>query len=275
MARAAAAAACLLLVAGTAAHKAEVSCRAVGCSRGPSMLQLSAGKKKAAVEINDDWLIVNSKYYSRKNAHAAWLGRIGRTSGLWVRPIEINFRADAPEEWLQENVKVTTTLSLTSEQAEQIAFEVDADIPGVGVGVGAGFDHNNTNNASYVLRGLTVEDSWTIKRWFNDHTDSELARDYMDLHDIMSKPRIVSTVWIMVRGDEESATECTSGHLTLSYQPVVGATVSGSGCTQSSWSFDPNTIIAYEASFLEMESMHTIPPSGRVKDIVVDSYWTR
>eukprot|EP00931_Biecheleriopsis_adriatica_P104638 TRINITY_DN79288_c0_g1_i1.p1 TRINITY_DN79288_c0_g1~~TRINITY_DN79288_c0_g1_i1.p1 ORF type:complete len:287 (+),score=39.17 TRINITY_DN79288_c0_g1_i1:69-863(+) len=259
------AATCLLLVTGALASKA---------GRGLSMIQLNGGKK-ASVEINEDWLIVNSKHYSRKGAHDAWLGRIGRTSDLWVRPIMVNFRASAPEEWLSENVQVSTTLTLTTEQVEKIAFAVNFDVPGVGVGGGTGFDHNNTNEASYVLRGLTVEDSFTIKRWFNNHTESELVRDYMDLHDIMSKPRIVTTVWIMVKGDEESATECNGGHLTLRYGGVVGGTISGEGCTRSSWSFDPNTIIAYEASYLEMENMHTIPPSGRVKDIVVDWYWTR
>merc|ERR1711879_1091821 len=141
-----------------------------------------------------------------------------------------------------------------------------------------GITSDSAHNASYVLRGLTFEDTFRIKRWFNDNAHTEFARDYMDMYDLAHKPRIVTTVWVMVRGDPEHGASCRGGHLTLRYGSARGgasASVYGHGCVYNTWSFDPDSIIAYEASYLEMENMVHVPPRGRVKDVPVDWYFTR
>lgn len=264
---------CMLLVPCCVAERLEANCSVGVCSKDASLIQL---QMTPSVHINNDWLIVNKKWYSRKGAHDAWLGRIGRTSGIWVRPVMINFRAPGPEEWLHENVYVSTTLTLTSSQARKISASLKVDLP---MGhAAAGISTNGTHSASYVLRGLTFENSFIIKRWFNDNAHHEFARDYKDMYDVVHKPRIVTTVWVMVRGESEQGSECIGGHLTLKYGNHQGggsASVSGHGCVYSTWSFDPDTTIAYETSYLQTEKMAWVPPRGRVKDVVVDWYWTR
>merc|ERR1712039_929513 len=72
---------------------------------------------------------------------------------------------------------------------------------------------------------------------------------------------------------DEHARSCTGGHLTLRYgsaQGSAGATISGEGCTESTWTFNPDTIIAYEASYIQTTNMASVPPQGRVRDVAVD-----
>merc|ERR1712045_625155 len=102
-----------------------------------------------------------------RGAHMAWLGRIGRTSGIWVRPVQINFRRSAPDMWLEGNVKVLTDLALTSSQYSDIDASLEADAPNMGLSASAGINSNSTHSATYVLRGLTFESTWRIKHWFN------------------------------------------------------------------------------------------------------------
>uniref|UniRef100_A0A7S4V8A1 Uncharacterized protein n=1 Tax=Alexandrium monilatum TaxID=311494 RepID=A0A7S4V8A1_9DINO len=171
---------------------------------------------------------------------------------------------------------ITTTLSLSSAQARQIAATVDGGFGGFNGS--AGLNHSSSHNATYVLKGLTFEDTLVIKHYFNNATHARLVQDIKDMYDVSHKPRIVTRVWVMVSGEDEHARSCTGGHLSLRYggaQGSVGASISGSGCAQSTWSFDPNTVIAYEASYLKFEDMAPIVPRGRVKDVVVDWYWTR
>jgi len=269
------AASCMLLAPLCVAEQPEAICRNAGTlSKDASLIQV---EMHPSVHINNDWLIVNKKWYSRKRAHDAWLGRIGRTNGIWVRPVMLNFRGNSPEEWLRENVYVSTTLTLNSAQVQKITASVSAKFP-AGFGGDAGISANGTHKAGYVLRGLTFEDTFKIKHWFNDNAHQEFVQDYKDMYDVVHKPRIVTTVWVMVKGDSEQGSSCTGGHLTLNYGSSQGggsASVSGHGCVYSTWSFDPDTTIAYEASYIETENMMTIPPSGRVKDVAVDWYWTR
>merc|ERR1712060_500181 len=100
----------------------------------------------------------------------------------------------------------------------------------------------------------------------NENEDARLKGDYMDMYDVSHKPRIVTTVWVLVSGEDEHAQSCTGGHLTLSYgsaQGSAGATISGQGCAESTWTFNPDTIIAYEASYIETTNMVPVPPQGR------------
>uniref|UniRef100_A0A7S4QVZ8 Uncharacterized protein n=1 Tax=Alexandrium monilatum TaxID=311494 RepID=A0A7S4QVZ8_9DINO len=261
-----------LSAAGSPEGRPDAKCSSGVCSSGMNLVQIQKG---LPVEINNNWLAVNNKWYSRKRAHEALLGRLGRTSGIWVRPVLLNFRTPAPQEWLEGNVKVTTTLSLSSAQARQIAATVDGGFGGFSGSAGL---NSSSHNATYVLKGLTFEDILMIKHYFNNATHASLMQDVKDMYDASHKPRIVTRVWVMVSGEDEHARSCTGGHLSLRYggaQGSVGASISGSGCAQSTWSFDPNTVIAYEASYLKFEDMAPIVPRGRVKDVVVDWYWTR
>merc|ERR1712176_516620 len=191
-------------------------------------------------------------------------------------------------------------------QYNDIAARLQADVPGMGISGSAGINVNSTHSATYVLRGLTFENTWRIKHWFNAAADSDeesqlrddfmdmynpdasddsdsqeesqLKEDFMDMYGIMEKPRIVTTVWVLISGDDEHARHCTGGHLSLKYGNVQGSaeiTVSGEGCSESTWSFSPDTIIAYEASFIRWANMRTSPPRGKAKDVVSDWYWTR
>lgn len=271
------AASCILLAGAQEATEGLATCSGQTCSKGVTLIQ---HKSSPAVDINNNWLIVNNKWYSRKGAHDAWLGRVGSTHGVWVRPVLINFETSAPEEWLHENVKVSTTLTLSAEQSRKIRAAVGVDFPAAGgqfSGEG-GITHNSSHDASYVLRGLTFDDTWRLKSWFNDEANGEFLQHFRDMYSASQKARIVTTVWIMVSGEDEHAMSCTGGHLSLNYTSVQGRAgfhLSGAGCTQSTWSFSPNTVIAYQASYLEFENMHTIPPRGRVRDVDADWYWTR
>jgi len=256
-------------------------CSSASCTQGVSMIQMS---RKPSVRIDGKWLVVNNKWYSRKGAHKAWLGRIGRTNGMWLagQPVEINFRTSAPKAWMKDNVKIATTLTLTSSEFSDIAASLTADAPAMGLSGSAGINSSSTQSARYVLRGLTFDSTLRIKHWFNAAKSSKkkdrLKDDFMDLYGGLKKPRIVTTVWVLVSGDDEHAKKCTGGHLSLKYGSVQGSagiTISGKGCSESTWSFSPETIIAYEASYLEWENMRSSPPSGDVKDVVSDSDWTR
>merc|ERR1712151_52679 len=228
------------------------------------------------------WLVVNNKFYSRKGAHKAWLGRIGRTGGMWERPVEINFRRDAPDTWLEGNVKILKDVALTSSESSEMAASLKAEAPTMGLSGEAGINISSAHNATYVLRGLTFDNTWRIKHWFNSAADSDedsqLKDDFMDMYGISEKPRIVTTVWVLVSGDDEHARQCTGGHLSLEYgsaQGSAGLTISGEGCSESTWSFSPETIIAYEASYIRWANMVSSPPRGEAKDVVADWYWTR
>merc|ERR1712217_172971 len=170
---------------------------------------------------------------------------------------------------------ISTTLTLTSNQFRKIAAAVNFRVPSAGVSGSAGITSNSSHDADYVLRGLTFDDTWLIKRWLNEEANTDFRLDYTDLYSGLKKPRIVTSVWVLVSGEVENAMSCTGGHLTLKYQGAMaagGVTISGTGCTQSSWLFDPNTIIAYEASYLEFENHDR---SGRVRNLAADWYWTR
>merc|ERR1719394_1374365 len=128
----------------------------------------------------------------------------------------------------------------------------------MGLSADAGINSSSTHSATYVLRGLTFENTWRIKHWFNraadrdedskikddfmdmyssdvsddddKHADRQLKEDFMDMYGIMEKPRIVTTVWVLVSGEDEHARHCTGGHLSLRYgnvQGSAGITVSG------------------------------------------------
>lgn len=262
--------------------EADSPCSAETCTSGTQLLQRDREVKKAgqeggpAVEITNEWLTVNNHRYSRKRAHDAWLGRIGRNSGIWIAPILLNFRTTAPAEWLDQNVNISTVVTLSSEQYQNIAASVSGGFGGFKGD--AGINSSSNHNASYVLRGLTLADTMRIKRWFNDAQNQEWVQDYMDMYDASHKPRFVTTVWVVDDMAPEHGSSCTGGHLSLGWGNVQGnvkVNVSGHACTHSSWTFSANTIVAYETSYLKMENMISIPPSGRVKDVPVDWYYTR
>jgi len=231
-----------------------------------------------AVEIKNEWLVVNNRQYSRKKAQDSGLGRIGQAVGpfLLTEPVLINFRTNPPPEWLEDNVVQTTTLTLTSDQFQQIDASVSG---GWGPVEGDGsISTNSTHNASYVLHGFTFSDVFKIKDWFNKNNESEFVKNYRDMYTHFEKPRIITSVWVVAQGDPEEATSCVSGKVGMKYTgsgPKAGFEVSGTGCGRSTWTFSPDTILAYEASYLQYEDMFPVPPEGRVVDVPVDSDYTR
>jgi len=231
-----------------------------------------------AVEIKNDWLVVNNRKYSRKKAQDSGLGRIGQAVGPWLmtEPVLINFRTNPAPEWLEDNVLQTTTLTISSDQMQQIDASVEG---GFGPVSGDGsISSNSTHNASYVLHGFTFSNVFKIKDWFNNNNQSELYQNYLDMYTHMEKPRIVTSVWVVARGDPEEASSCLSGKVGMKYTgpgPSAGFSVSGTGCGYSTWTFSPDTILAYEASYLKFEDMFPVPPEGRVVDVPVDSDYTR
>jgi hypothetical protein len=137
---------------------------------------------------------------------------------------------------------------------------------------------NSTHNATYVLHGFTFSDVFKIKDWFNKNNESELATNYREMYTHFEKPRIITSVWVVVQGEDEDATSCVSGKIGMKYTgsgPKAGFEVSGTGCGRSTWTFSPDTILAYEASYLQYEDMFPVPPEGRVVDVPVDSDYTR
>merc|ERR1712151_893975 len=203
-------------------------------------LDLSGARQlgSPAVEIKNEWLVVNNRQYSRKKAQDSGLGRIGQAVGpfLLTEPVLINFRTNPPPEWLEDNVVQTTTLT------------------------------------------LTFSDVFKIKDWLNKNNESEFVKNYRDMYTHFEKPRIITSVWVVAQGDPEEATSCVSGKVGMKYTgsgPKAGFEVSGTGCGRSTWTFSPDTILAYEASYLQYEDMLPVPPEGRVVDVPVDSDYTR
>lgn len=239
-------------------------------------LESSVSQKDQTVDINGDWLIVNNHRYSRKKAQGAWLGRIGRAVGPWVahKPVLVNFKAKQPQEWLHDNVKSGTTVTLTAEQARQVEGAIDFKVPLVNVSGNASITHNSSREAKYVLREFQIDDVLVIKHWYNEAKSDEDRRMIADIKDMRStsdRPRFVTTVWLVVSGDPEKASACTGGRLNLRYggtKAQAGASISGSGCGNSTFSFNPDTVLAYEASYFEMDG-------DRVKDIKADHKHTR
>merc|ERR1712066_911551 len=109
-----------------------------------------------------------------------------------------------------------------------------------------------------VLHGFTFSDTFKIKDWFNNNNQSELYQHYKDMYTHTEKPRIVTSVWVVARGDPEEASSCVSGKVGMKY--------TGAG---PSAAFSVGTILAYEASYLRFEDMFPVPPEGRVVDVPV------
>merc|ERR1712176_1439230 len=134
---------------------------------------------------------------------------------LLTEPVLINFRTNPPPEWLEDNVVQTTTLTLTSDQFQQIDASVQG---GWGPVEGDGsISTNSTHNATYVLHGFTFSDVFKIKDWFNKNNESELATNYREMYTHFEKPRIITSVWVVVQGEDEDATSCVSGKIGMKY----------------------------------------------------------
>merc|ERR1719277_2841320 len=76
-------------------------------------------------------------------------------------------------------------------------------------------------------------------------------RQYMK--EKMDRPRIVTSVWILIEGDKEHSNFCAGGSLKLEFQKIGSISVSGSGCRMSTWQFPPDSVMAYETAKIKFD----------------------
>jgi hypothetical protein len=230
-------------------------------------------KPKPSTHVNNNWLRINNKDYSRRNAHEASLGKVGPVHGGWIPPLLINFQLNPPPEWLVDNVNVSgTTVSLTSGEAAKLSAHGKIKAPIVGAEFAAGIKSASCHAASYKLQQITFKEKYKIATWVNQNRNSAFMHQYMGFYrGTVNKPRIVTTVWVAIETSPEYGSHCVGGDLTMTYKNV-GFEISGKKCQHSVWQFSEDSVVAFEPSFLEFEHMHplTQPPRGRVRFVATN-----
>lgn len=172
--------------------------------------------------------------YWRKKASDAELGSVGRKMSPAAGKNYFQKIQDAPNGIYK--VTASDPVTFTSNKASE--WGMTAQGGNVQGGVSGSGSYNGTVTA-YKL-SITLGNKKGNLRYetnrHNKHLNAVKAEG--------NKARLVSSVWILVRG-EESNTACYSGDLTVS-GGGWSVSPSASGCSDNSWTVEAGSIIAYE-----------------------------
>eukprot|EP00928_Gymnodinium_smaydae_P064539 TRINITY_DN4783_c0_g2_i1.p1 TRINITY_DN4783_c0_g2~~TRINITY_DN4783_c0_g2_i1.p1 ORF type:complete len:295 (+),score=60.69 TRINITY_DN4783_c0_g2_i1:74-886(+) len=194
-------------------------------------------------EIQSNYIVIDNRGYSRYRAQDALLGSYGPEAAntAWIPP-HLSFVEPAPAAWLENNSYFGTKVRITSSQESQ--FNVDVSVSSIPMtDINASANASIGHNGSYFLQELKVSSALKILTWFNDPSNAATVAYYKN----MDRPRIVTTVWLLIQGDIETASICGGGSVSLEINGDK-ASVSGSGCAKSTWSFSADSVMAYEGS---------------------------
>eukprot|EP00928_Gymnodinium_smaydae_P064537 TRINITY_DN4783_c0_g1_i1.p1 TRINITY_DN4783_c0_g1~~TRINITY_DN4783_c0_g1_i1.p1 ORF type:complete len:291 (+),score=47.41 TRINITY_DN4783_c0_g1_i1:62-874(+) len=197
-------------------------------------------------EIQSNYIVINNRGYSRYRAQDALLGSYGPEAAntAWIPP-HLSFVEPAPEPWTESNSYLGNKVRITSSQTNQ--FNVDVKTSSIPMAdIDASANATMGHNASYFLQELKISSAFKILSWFNEPSNAAAVAYFKN----MDRPRIVTTVWLLIEGDVETASVCGGGSVSVDVKGNT-ATVSGSGCSKGSWSFSPDSVMAYEGSQIQ------------------------
>jgi len=211
---------------------------------------LSGAASRGITEIQTNYIVVNGRGYSRYNAHAALLGSFGpefvNTANI---PPKLEFTEGPDNDWLGTNVKFGTSVWVKSQQ--ESSFDVDFSTNAIpAVDIEASLSGNQSHSGEFYLMQLTFASQFDLIQEMN-LPKYKAKREYMKNH--MSRPRIVTSVWILIEGDEEHSNFCMGGSLKLTVEKIGKIAVSASGCRMSTWRFSPDSVMAYETGKIKFD----------------------
>lgn len=185
-------------------------------------------------EISASTLKFEGVRYWRKKASEAKLGAVGRKMTPAAGKNYFQKIQDAPGGIYDVTVDGRTTIT-TSEARKWNVTPAHSNVSG---SVGGSGSYKGTLTA-YKMRidlGNRKGDLRYETNRHHKHLEAVKAEG--------NKARLISAVWVLVEGDE-SKKECYSGDLTVS-NGTMSVKTSASGCSSSTWTIEPGSIIAYE-----------------------------
>lgn len=177
----------------------------------------------------------NNFRYWRKKAEDAMLGSVGRKMTLAFSKNYFQRMQPAPPGIYKVTAGSRTTI--TSEKAKE--WGVSAGISNVQGGVSHSSNYKGTITAYKMSIDLGNRKGDLRYETNRNHGHLQALKDEGD------RGRLISAVWILVAGEEDKS-ECYSGDLMVNGDDEWKVSINASGCSSSSWTVAPGSIIAYE-----------------------------
>jgi hypothetical protein len=185
-------------------------------------------------EVSASTLKFEGVRYWRKKASEAKLGSVGQKMTPLAGKNYFQKMQDAPNGIYDVTIDGQTTIT-TDEAHEWGVTAATSNVTGSVGGSGA-YKGKLTAYKMRIDLGNTTGDLRYETNRHNSHLQAVKAEG--------DRARLISAVWVLVAADESKA-ECYSGDLKVT-NGSMSVTTSASGCSTSSWTIQPGSIIAYE-----------------------------
>jgi hypothetical protein len=193
-----------------------------------------AAASAAFTEVTPSTLKYEGVRYWRKKASEAKLGSVGQKMTPVAGKNYFQKMQDAPDGIFKVTIDARTTIS--SQSASE--WGVSASASNVQGGASGSGEYKGTITA-YKMRIDLGNLPGNLRYETNRHMGHLNA-----LKNEGNGGRLISAVWVLVAGEENKA-ECYSGDLAVT-NGVWKVSTSASGCSASSWTIEPGSVIAYE-----------------------------
>lgn len=193
-----------------------------------------AAASASFTEVTPSTLKFEGVRYWRKNANEAKLGSVGQKMTPVAGKNYFKHEQSAPDGIYKVSIAAQTTISTQSASE----WGVTASASNVQGGASGSGQYKGTITA-YKMK-IDLGNLPGNLRYETNRQISHLNA----LKGEGDRGRLISAVWILVAG-EESKAECYSGDLKVTGE-VWAVSTSASGCSSSSWTIAPGSVIAYE-----------------------------
>lgn len=213
-------------------------------------------------KIEEKFIMVNDRRYSRYKAHDALLGSWGPEMAGAYYPPHLSFDEPPEDAWLADNFAFGDAVNISSTQNGQFGIDLSTTaIPMVDIDA-SGYV-NTSHSASYFLKPMKIVSLSKLRKLLNQPENEEYRAEMKKL----DRTRIVTTVWIVMAGTPEHSSICGGGSLAVKVKGGgAKIEVSGSGCSMSTWEFSPGAVVAYEAAKFKWSK------DGMIDDLFIDFY---
>jgi hypothetical protein len=185
-------------------------------------------------EVSASTLKFDGIRYWRKKASEAKLGSVGQKMTPMAGKNYFQKVQDAPNGIFDVTIDGQTTIT-TAEAHEWGVTAAHSNVAGSAGGSGK-YKGKLTAYKMRIDLGNTSGDLRFETNRHNGHLQAVKSEG--------DRARLISAVWVLVDA-EESKAECYSGDLKVT-NGTMSVTASASGCSTSSWTIQPGSIIAYE-----------------------------
>jgi len=222
---------------------------------------LSKTATAGITQIKDNYIEINGRGYSRYNAHDALLGSIGTEfKGTFHIPPKLTFVEGPQSGMLEGNSGFGSSVRIASSQ--ESSFNIDLASKAIPqTDIEAGLSGNHSHNSSFYLKEIKINSNFELIKAMNSDKFKSF-RKYLTRK--LLRPRIVTSVWVLIEGDQEKDSACHGGKVNVSVGDSGHITISGSGCKMNTWSFSPDTVMAYTGEKMSFND------NGGVKNLVPD-----